>query len=209
MRRQGQRRKRPFILGLTGSIGMGKSTVAAMFAGANIPVFDADAVVRALQGPAGRLVPAIAARFPGTTGPKGVNRAALGAVVLGNPAAMRTLEAIIHPALAQEQQAFLRRHRTQSLVVLDIPLLLEKSGWRGVDGIVVVSAPLWMQRRRVLARPGMTLQKYKHFMGLQLSDAAKVRRADWRLDSGGAKGKTHAAVRHLISCIRAHRAYDS
>ncbi len=201
-RRTGRTGKRPFILGLTGSIGMGKSTVAAMFERESVPVFDADAAVRALQGRGGRLLPAIEAAFPGSTGPDGVDRAALGRAVLGNHAAMRTLESIVHPAVASEQRSFVRRNRARPIVVLDIPLLLEKSGWRHVDAILVVSAPPWKQRRRVLARLGMDQRKFRHFLSLQLADCQKKHRADWVLDTGGAKGQTHAAVRYLITCIR-------
>ncbi len=201
-RRTGRMNKRPFILGLTGSIGMGKSTVAAMFEGESVPVFDADAAVRALQGRRGRLVPDIEAAFPGTTGPDGVDRAALGRAVLGNARAMRKLEAIVHPAVAAEQRSFLRRNRARMLVVLDIPLLLEKTGWRHVDAILVVSAPAWKQRRRVLARSGVDQRKFRHFQSLQMPDYLKKQRSDWVLDTGGAKGRTHAAVRHLITCIR-------
>jgi dephospho-CoA kinase len=201
------RGRRPFILGLTGSIGMGKSTVAAMFEGEGVPVFDADAVVRALQGPAGKLIPMIEAVFPGTTSAKGVDRAALGAHVLGNAHSMRQLESLIHPAVALEQKAFLVRNRARRLVVLDIPLLLEKSGWRRVDAVIVVSAPAWMQRQRVLARPGMTQAKFRHFLSLQMPDSRKKAHAHWVLDTGGAKGQTHAAVRYLISCISASKAY--
>jgi dephospho-CoA kinase len=203
-----QRGRRPFVLGLTGSIGMGKSTVAAMFEGEGVPVFDADAAVRALQGPAGKLVSTIEAAFPGTTTARGVDRAKLSAHVLGKPVQMRRLESLIHPAVAAEQRAFLAQHRARRLVVLDIPLLLEKSGWRQVDGIVVVSAPAWMQRQRVLARPGMTHGKFRHFLSLQLPDMIKRQRAHWVLDTGGAKGQTHAAVRYLISCIASSKAYD-
>jgi dephospho-CoA kinase len=199
-------RRTPFVLGLTGSIGMGKSTVAAMFEGQGVPVFDADAAVRALQAASGRLVKPIERAFPNTTGPRGVDRDKLGAVVLGNPAAMRILEAIVHPAVAAEQRAFLKANRARNLVVLDIPLLLEKGGWQRVDAILVVSAPLWMQRQRVMARPRMSAAKYRHFIALQMSDSLKRRRAHWVLDTGGAKEKTNAAVRHLVSCILASKA---
>ena len=116
---------KPLILGLTGSIGMGKSTVAEMFAAAGVPVFDADAEVRALQGPEGSLVPAVEAAFPGSTGPAGVDRAALGAKVFGDAAALAQLERIVHPAIAARRAAFLAEHATAPLVVFDIPLLFE------------------------------------------------------------------------------------
>ena len=143
------------ILGLTGSIGMGKSTVAAMFASASVPVFDADAAVHRLQGPAGRVVAAIESRFPGTTSDAGVNRTALAEAVLGDAAAIAALEAIVHPTVAEERAAFLADHRDSPLVVLDIPLLFETGGDRAMDRVAVVSAAPEVQRARVLARPGM------------------------------------------------------
>ena len=150
-------------IGLTGSIGMGKSTVAAMLRDIGVPVFDADAVVHALQGPGGRLVSPIETAFPGTTGlaggPAVVDRQQLGARVLGDDAAMARLESIVHPAVAEERAAFLAAHREAPLVVFDIPLLFEKDGARGVDATITVSAPAEIQRARVLARPGMSPEK--------------------------------------------------
>ncbi len=137
---------RPFILGLTGSIGMGKSTVAAMFEAAGVPVFDADAVVRRLQGPGGALLPAIEAAFPGSTGPEGVLREKLGAEVFADPKALARLEAIVHPAVAAQRHAFMIEHEGEPLVVFDIPLLFEKGGWEQVDAVAVVSAPAEVQR---------------------------------------------------------------
>ena len=127
------------IVGLTGSIGMGKSTVAKMFADEGVPVFDADAVVHRLQGPEGALVAGIEAHFPGTTGQEGVDRTALAEAVLGEPEALLRLEALIHPAVAREREAFLAEHVRAPLVLLDIPLLFEKGGWDKVDAIVVVA----------------------------------------------------------------------
>ena len=142
------------IIGLTGSIGMGKSAVAKMFARAGVPLFDADAAVHQLQAAGGALIAAIEARFPGTTGVQGVDRQKLGAAVFGKPEALRALEAIIHPAVAALRRDFLRRHCSRPLVVLDIPLLFEKRGWKAVDVILVVSAPAWKQRQRVLKQIG-------------------------------------------------------
>ena len=147
---------KPLIIGLTGSIGMGKSTVAAMFAEAGVPVFDADAAVHRLQGPGGQLVAAIESLHPGTTGPDGIDRAKLSAAVLGNPAALRALEALVHPAVGEDRAAFLRDHADAPLVVFDVPLLFETGGDRKVDKTVVVSAAPAVQRARVLARPGMS-----------------------------------------------------
>lgn len=190
---------RPFILGLTGSIGMGKSTVAAMFAAAGVPVFDADAAVRRLQGPRGALLPAIEAAFPGSTGPEGVLREALGARVFGDRGDLARLEAIVHPAVAFERQAFLVEHAGEPLVVFDIPLLFEKGGWEHVDAIAVVSAPAAVQRARVLTRPGMTPEKFAHILSLQVPDAEKRARADHVIDTGASVHETEVAVRALIA----------
>ncbi len=189
------------ILGLTGSIGMGKSTVAAMFRAAGVPVFDADAEVHRLQGPGGKLLAAIEALHPGTTGPAGVDRVALGRAVFGDAAALRRLERLVHPQVWAGQRAFLRRHRARRLVVLDIPLLFEKGGWRRVDRIAVVSAPAWVQRRRVLARPGMTQARLTHILTLQTPDAEKRRRADVVIDTAAGIAATRAHVRHLVACL--------
>jgi dephospho-CoA kinase len=189
------------ILGLTGSIGMGKSTVAAMFEEAGVPVFDADAAVHELQGPAGALLPAIETAFPGTTGPRGVDRAALGAQVLGDPAALARLEAIVHPVVAEMRQRFLADHEGAPLVVFDIPLLFEKGGGAGLDAVAVVSAPADMQRARVLARPGMTVEKFERILALQMPDADKRARADFVIDTGVPHEDTRAQVRQLVSCF--------
>ena len=141
------------VVGLTGSIGMGKSTVAKMFADEGVPVFDADAAVHRLQGPEGALVTTIELHFPGTTGPEGVNRGALAERVLSEPEALRRLEALVHPAVAREREDFLAHNRHEPLVVLDIPLLFEAGGFEQVDKILVVSAPAEVQRERVLAAP--------------------------------------------------------
>ena len=192
---------RTLILGLTGSIGMGKSTVARMFAEEGVQVFDADAAVHALQGPAGRLVAAIEARFPDTTGPEGVNRTALGEAVFGDPAALKALEAIVHPVVAVERAAFLADHATAPLVVLDIPLLFEAGGWSSVDRIAVVSAPADIQRARVMARPGMTVERYDAIVAKQLPDAQKRARADFVIPTGGSLDETRGAVRAVIACL--------
>ena len=194
---------RPFILGLTGSIGMGKSTVAKMFADEGVPVFDADAVVHRLQGPEGALVGEIEAHFPGTTGLGGVNRTALAEAVLGEGEKLRRLEGLIHPAVRREREAFLARHADAPLVLLDIPLLFEKDGWRDVDKIAVVSAPAGIQRERVLARAGMTAEKFERILGLQLPDAEKRARADFVIPTGGSKDETRASVRRIVACLSA------
>lgn len=190
---------RPLIVGLTGSIGMGKSTVAAMFEGAGVPVFDADAQVRRMQGPGGALVPAIEAAFPGSTGPEGVLRDKLGTQVFGDPDALARLEAIVHPAVAERREAFLLEHAGAPLVLFDIPLLFEKGGHALVDVVVVVSAPAEVQRRRVLARPGMTPEKLTYILELQVPDEEKRTRADHVIDTGGTLDATDAAVRALAA----------
>lgn len=189
---------RPLILGLTGSIGMGKSTVAAMFRDLGVPVFDADAAVHALQGPGGRLLPEIERAFPGTTGPTGVDRAALGARVFGNDEALHRLEGIVHPAVAALRQTFLLEHAGRKLVVFDIPLLFEKGGFREVDKIAVVSAPADVQRHRVLARAGMSPEKFARILDLQTPDAEKRARADFVIDTGVSEAATRRSVHSLV-----------
>ena len=187
---------------LTGSIGMGKSTVAAMFREEGVPVFDADAVVHRLQGAEGALVAEIEAHFPGTTGPAGVDRGALAERVLAAPASLRRLEALVHPAVAREREAFLAAHAETPLVVLDIPLLFEKQGWRGVDRIAVVSAPAEIQRTRVLARPGMTADKFERILAQQLPDSEKRARADFIIETGVPLEQTRDSVRRIVACLR-------
>lgn len=191
------------VIGLTGSIGMGKSTVAAMIRRLGVPIFDADAEVHRLQGPGGALLPAIEALFPGTTHAGGLDRAKLGQAVFGDRAALERLERIIHPAVERSRRAFLRRHRARRVVVLDIPLLFEKGGWRRVDRIVVVSAAAWQQRRRVLARPGMTAAKLARIRALQTPDAEKRRRADFVLSTGGTHDRTARDLRRILACAGA------
>lgn len=188
-------------IGLTGSIGMGKSTVAAMFAEQGVPVFDADAEVHRLQGPGGRLLAQIEAEFPGTTGPDGVDRTALRERVVSDPDAFRRLEAIVHPAVAEARALFLERHRAAPMVVLDVPLLFEAGGWAEVDRIVVVSAPEPIQRERVLARPGMTEARFEAILARQMPDADKRARADVVIPTGGSHQETRDAVRTLIACL--------
>jgi len=191
------------VIGLTGSIGMGKSTVAQMFRREGVPVFDADAEVHRLQGPGGLLVAAIEALHPGTTNAAGVDRGRLGQAVFGDKTALVRLERLIHPAVAKAQRIFLRRNRARPIVVLDIPLLFEKGGWRRVDAVAVVSAPAWIQRRRVLARPGMTAAKLTRIRHLQTPDPEKRRRADFVIETGTTRIETAAQIRKLIACLRA------
>lgn len=192
---------RPFILGLTGSIGMGKSAVAAMFQGLGVPVFDADKAVHELQGPGGACVAPIERAFPGTTGPDGVNRQKLGAAVFGNPEALRLLESIVHPEVAEMRRAFLADNAEAPLVVFDIPLLFEKTGSHGLDAVLVVSASAGAQRARVLARPGMTEEKFEQILKLQVPDADKRARADYVIDTGTSLAETRHAVQRLVHAI--------
>ena len=196
---------RPFILGLTGSIGMGKSTVAAMFERRGVPVFDADREVRRMEGPGGALVPAIEAAFPGTTGPQGVDRPRLGAAVFGDPAALARLEAIVHPAVRAARADFLARHAGAPLVVFDIPLLFEKGGVEEVDEVLVVSAPAEVQRARVLAREGMTRERFEQVLALQMPDAEKRARADHVIDTGRPLAETEADVAALVEKLTARQ----
>lgn len=197
------------LLGLTGSIGMGKSTVAAMLREAGVPVFDADAAVRAMQGPGGAALPAIEAAFPGTTGPDGLDRVKLGQAVFGNPEALRRIEAIMHPMVRDAQMAFMSEHAAAEIVALDVPLLFEKGGWQAVHATLVVSAPAEMQRARVLARPGMTPEKFDAILATQMPDAEKRARADFVVDTGTDIETTRAAVRRIVDGLRARGADKS
>jgi dephospho-CoA kinase len=189
------------VLGLTGSIGMGKSTVARMFAEEGVPVFDADAVVHRLQGPRGALVAGIEALFPGTTGPDGVDRTSLAERVLAEPKALNRLEALVHPEVAREREAFLATYAGAPVVVLDIPLLFEKGGADLVDKIAVVSADPEIQRVRTLARAGMTPEKFLRILGHQMPDAEKRARADFVIATDCSLDETRASVRHILACL--------
>lgn len=191
------------VIGLTGSIGMGKSAVADMLRRLHVPVFDADAAVHVLQGPGGALLPAIEARFPGTTGPGGVDRAKLGAMVLGHDAELRALERLVHPAVGAMRRRFLRRNRSRRLVALDIPLLFETGGESAMDHVLVVSAPYVVQRHRVLRRPGMTDAKFRQILARQVPDHVKRRRASHVICTARPKWQTFVHLRRVITCLRA------
>lgn len=191
------------ILGLTGSIGMGKSTAARMFADEGIPVHDSDETVHRLYaGPAATL---IGKAFPGTVVNGTVDRRRLSAAVLGRPEALRRLGEIIHPLVRADADAFVERHRAQGarLVVLDIPLLFETGGTDRVDSILVVTAPPDVQKQRVMARPGMTEEKFAAILANQVADKEKRRNADFVIDTGGGMEATRAEVRSLISRLLA------
>jgi dephospho-CoA kinase len=189
------------IVGLTGSIGMGKSTVAAMFRQNGVPVFDADAAVHQLQGPDGRLLAAIEAAFPGTTGEAGVDRVKLGGEVFGDDEALRRLERIVHPAVVDERALFIKANTAAPVIIFDIPLLFEKGGDAQVAAVVVVSAPPEVQRARVLARAGMTVEKYEQILARQIPDSEKRRRANYVIDTGTTLAATRARVAEVTACL--------
>jgi dephospho-CoA kinase len=166
-------------------------------------VFDADAEVRRMQGRGGALLGAIEQEFQGTTGPDGVDRERLGAAVFGDSAALARLESIVHPAVRAAREAFLREHAAAPLVVFDIPLLFEKGGVDEVDGVLVVTAPAPVQRARVLARPGMTPERFEQILALQLPDAEKRARADHVIDTGTSLAETENAVARLVDKLAA------
>jgi len=187
------------VLGLTGSIGMGKSATAKMFAEAGVPVHDSDEAVHRLYS--GKAAPLVEAAFPGTTHAGVVDRVKLGRQVLGDPAALRKLEAVIHPLVRADADAFLARHRAAGapLAVLDIPLLFETGGRNRVDKVVVVTASPEIQRERVLARPGMSEEKFSAILAKQVPDAEKRRQADFVIDSGRGFEAARKAVEAIVA----------
>jgi dephospho-CoA kinase len=190
-----------FILGLTGSLGMGKSTTAKLFAEAGVPVHDADAVVHALYE--GEAVPAIATAFPGAIVNGKVDRAKLGTAVLDDPSALQRLEAIVHPLVRAAKARFLAaaQARGAGVVVLDIPLLFETGGEARVDAVVVVSAPAHVQRERVLARPGMTPDKLDALLARQMPDSEKRQRADFVVDTSQGFDAARVQVREILRAV--------
>lgn len=191
------------VIGLTGSIGMGKSTVAKMFAEEGAAVFDSDAAVHKLYAPGGAAVAAVGAEFPAAIRDGAVDRALLSPLVLNNPAALKRLEQIVHPFVRQEQVEFAKAARAAgaAVVLFDIPLLLEGKGADLFDKIVVVSAPAEVQRVRVLARPGMTEEKLAQILSRQMPDAEKRARADFVIDTGVALEETRAQVRAVLDAL--------
>jgi dephospho-CoA kinase len=178
---------------------MGKSTVARMFAERGVPVFDADATVRMLQGPGGPLVAPIEGRFPGTTRNGSVDREALAAAVLGRPEELAALEAIVHPAVQAERARFIADHGGAPALLFDIPLLFETGGEHAFDHVVVVSAPAAMQRQRVLQRPGMTGAKLEAILARQMPDEEKRSHADFVIDTSGSLPQTETQVRAILA----------
>lgn len=188
-------------IALTGSIGMGKSTVAKMFEAAGIPLFDADAAVRRLQAEDPALIAAIGKRFEGTVRDGALDRDALAAKVLGKPEELAALEALVHPAVHRERARFLVEHRDAPALLFDIPLLFETGGEEAFDTVIVVSAPADVQRARVLSRPGMTPHRLDAILARQLPDEDKRRRADFVVDTGGELSTTEAQVRRVLACL--------
>jgi dephospho-CoA kinase len=186
------------VIGLTGSIGMGKSTVARMFAEEGAPAFDSDDAVHDLYARGGAAVAPVEAAFPGVTKDGAIDRAALSARVVDHPESIKQLEAIVHPLVRQAQADFLEKHRSATAVVLDIPLLFESGGAARVDKIAVVSAPADIQRARVMTRPGMTEEKFAYLLSRQMPDAEKRVRADFIIDTSGELDATRAQVRAVL-----------
>lgn len=188
-------------IALTGSIGMGKSTVARMFEAAGVPVFDADQVVRALQREDKTLIAAIGKRFPGSVTGGTLDREALRQLVLGRPAELEALEAIVHPAVQAARTRFINDHRDASALLFDIPLLFETGGGDGFDKVITVSAPAEVQRERVLAREGMSAERLDAILARQTPDAEKRRRSDFVIDNGGDLSATERQVRDILACL--------
>jgi dephospho-CoA kinase len=188
-------------IALTGSIGMGKSTVAKMFEQCGVPVFDADAVVRELQSPGGGLVDKIGELFPGCVRCGTLDRDCLAQIVLSDRAKLAELEAIVHPAVREAREAFVAAHRDSAALVFEIPLLFETGGDTEFDKVVVVSAPANIQRERVLARQGMTEAKLASILERQTPDEEKRKRADLVVDTGTDLSTTERQVREILACL--------
>jgi dephospho-CoA kinase len=188
-------------IALTGSIGMGKSTVAKMFAAAGVPVFDADAVVRQLQGPGGELIGKIGELFPGCVRCGTLDRDCLAQIVLDDPAKLKALEEIVHPVVREWRQAFIDEHGDAPALIFEIPLLFETGGEKEFDKVIVVSAPAEVQRDRVLERRGMSPAKLESILQRQMPDDEKRRRADFVVDTGVDLSTTEAQVRDILACL--------
>ena len=189
------------LLGLTGSIGMGKTTTARLFEAEGVPVYDADAAVHALYAKGGAAVEAVEALFPGVTSDGAVDRARLSERVLNDPAALKRLEAAVHPLATVARAGFFEKARASGakVVVLDVPLLFETGSDGQMDAVVVVSAPAEIQRERVLARPGMTPEKLEAILARQMPDAEKRERADFVIDSGRGLEVAKEQVRAVLA----------
>ena len=188
-------------IALTGSIGMGKSTVAAMFERCGVPVFDADAVVRCLQSPGGGLVGKIGELFPGCVRDGTLDRDCLAQIVLSDRGRLAELEAIVHPAVREARDDFVAGHKDAKALVFEIPLLFETNSQDDFDKVVVVSAPADVQRARVMARSGMTMSKLDSILARQTPDAEKRTKADFVVDTGTDLSTTEAQVREILACL--------
>ena len=188
-------------LAITGSIGMGKSTVAKMFEQAGVPLFDADLVVRDLQANDPRLIALIGERFPGTVTGGRLDREALGRVVLGAPLELEALEAIVHPEVQAARAHFMESNKDAPALLFDIPLLFETGGNTDFDKVIVVSAPAAIQRDRVLAREGMTDQKFDAILARQMPDEEKRKLADFVIDTGADLSTTQGQVSEILYCL--------
>jgi len=192
------------VLGLTGSLGMGKSTAAAVLRRLGLPVHDADASVHRLLAKGGAAVAAVAREFPEALVGDSIDRATLGRRVFADPAALRRLEAILHPLVRAEENRFLAaaRRRREPVVVLDIPLLFETGGEGRCDGVIVVSAPAWLQRQRVMRRPGMTDVRLSAIRAKQMPDREKRRRATWVVPTGLSRAATLRRLKEIVRTVR-------
>jgi len=188
------------ILGLTGSVGMGKSTAAAMLRRMGVPVYDADAAVHRMMRRGGIAVAKVAAAFPGVECDGAIDRSALGKLVFGNEPAMKRLEGIIHPLVREDEKAFLAAHRRRktALVVMDVPLLFESGRQKRYDATMVVTAPAFLQRARVMARPGMTEARFAAIQARQMPDVEKRKRADFVVPSGLGRALTWHGLRAVL-----------
>ena len=198
---------RPYLVGLTGSIGMGKTETARLFAELGIPVYDADAAVHRLYERGGAAVPKIAKAFPGCVVGGRVDRGALAKAVAAEPDGLQRLEAVVHPLVAEEQRAFVDKAvaNNAEIVVLDIPLLFETGEHTHMDAVVVVTAPAHVQRARVLERPGMTEEKLGHILARQMPDAEKRAQAHFVVETGKGFDHARARVKEIVAALHARR----
>lgn len=192
-----------YLLGLTGSIGMGKSTTAQMFRDLGVPVWDADAAVHRLYAAGGAAVAPVGLAFPSSLVDGGIDRGALKQVLAADPAALDRLEAIVHPLVAADRQAFIAEHRNAAIILLDIPLLFENGSEKHMDGVAVVTTDAETQRQRVMARPGMSAETLDMILSRQMPDAEKRARADWIIPTDTIDG-AKAAVTRIIKEIATH-----
>lgn len=197
--------ERPTLIGLTGSLGMGKTETAKMFAALGIPVYDADAVVHSLYAPCGEAVEPVAAAFPGTVENGAVDRGALMDALQKDPNGFVRLEAIVHPLAARKQREFIAANHDSAMLLFDIPLLFETESDRRMDVVVVVTAPPEIQRRRALARPGMSEEKFRHILSRQMPDEDKCLLADFVVDTGQGLEHAREQVLKIVAELKARR----